>query len=231
MTRILDELRTALVRYVVLPRPEAADAITLWIAASHAQTAWEHAPRLVLTSPEKRCGKSRTMDIVAATCRRPIVTVNATPAAVVRSLGEDPPTLLLDEADTIWGTKRQAENNEDLRGIINAGHQRGRPMIRWDITTRKLEELPSFAMACLASIGDLPDTIMDRAVVIRMRRRSSGEAVAPFRSRRDGPGLQFIRDQLADWISYVHEDLRYAEPDMPLEDRAARHLGTPDRCS
>jgi hypothetical protein len=36
-------------------------------------------------------------------------------------------------------------------------------------------------MAALAGIGDLPDTIMDRAVVVRMRRRGPGEKALPFR--------------------------------------------------
>jgi hypothetical protein len=219
--RVLDDLHAALIKYVVLPSPEAADAVVLWIAATHAQPAWEHAPRLVLSSPEKRCGKSRCLDVVAETSHRPLITVNASVAAVVRSLGDDPPTLLVDEADTIFGTKRQAENNEDLRGILNAGHQRNRPMIRWDITTRSREELPTFGMACLAAIGELPDTIMDRAVVVRMRRRAPGEQVAPYRTRRDGPGLHALRERLAAWVGEVSDYLTDAAPDMPVEDRAA----------
>jgi hypothetical protein len=122
---------------------------------------------------------------VADTCHQPLITVNATIAAVVRSIGADPPTLLVDEADTLWGSKKQADNNEDLRGLLNAGHQRNRPMLRWDITTRTLDRLDTFAMAMLAAIGELPDTIMDRAVVVRMRRRAPGERVDPYRTRRD----------------------------------------------
>jgi hypothetical protein len=160
--------------------------------------------------------------VISETCHRPLVTVNATIAAVARSVASDDlPTLLVDEADAIFGTKRQADNNEDLRGLLNAGHQRNRPMLRWDITTRSLESLPTFAMAMLASIGDLPDTIMDRAVVVRMRRRAPGEQVAPYRTRRDAPPLNHLRDQLADFIGGHLEDLETAEPEMPLEDREA----------
>ena len=218
---LLDRLRASLVRYVVLPSAEAADAITLWIAATHAQTAWEHAPRLVPKSPEKRCGKSRCQDVIAETCHRALITVNATVAAIVRSVGDNPPTLIVDEADTIFGTKKQADNNEDLRGILNAGHQRNRPMFRWDITSHQLEAMTTFAMACLASIGDLPDTIEDRAVVIRMRRRAPGEQIAPYRTRRDGPHLNELRDELADWVGGMAPALHDVVPEMPVEDRAA----------
>jgi Protein of unknown function (DUF3631) len=218
---LLKELHAALCRYVVFPSPHAADATCLWVAATHAQPAWEHAPRLAVVSPLKRCGKSRLVDVVAETCHHPLITVNATIAAVVRSIGQDPPTLLVDEADTLWGTRKQADSNEDLRGLLNAGHQRNRPMLRWDITTRSLDQLDTFAMAMLASIGELPDTIMDRAVVIRMRRRAPGEQVDPYRTRRDAPPLNELRDRLTSWAREHLHELHHAAPTMPLEDRAA----------
>src|SRR5205823_13754409 len=88
---LLDELRDLLTLYVVLPSAPAADAVTLWIAASHAQPAWAHAPRLVIRAPEKRCGKSRLLDITEATCHDPLITVNASPAAIYRAIGTDDP--------------------------------------------------------------------------------------------------------------------------------------------
>ncbi len=218
---ILGQLRDAITRYVILPSEDAAIGVALWIAASHAQAAWAHAPRLVIRAPEKRCGKSRLLDIVEGTCHNPLITVNASPAAVYRAIGSDnPPTLLVDEADTIFGGKN-AEANEDLRGLLNAGHQRNRPAIRWDSNTRRLETIPTFAMAALAGIGAMPDTIEDRAVVIRMRRRAPGETVAPFRHRRDRPALAAIAADLSGWLGGHLPELEKAEPVMPLEDRAA----------
>ncbi|GIF16605.1 hypothetical protein Ate01nite_66370 [Actinoplanes teichomyceticus] len=206
---------------MILPGPEAIDATVLWIAATHAQDAWTHAPRLVIKAPEKRCGKSRLLDITAGTCYRPLMTVNASTAAICRSIGPtDPPTILLDEADTIFGGK-QAEANEELRGLLNAGHQRGRPMIRWDHQKKDRDEIPTFAMAALAGIGSMPDTIEDRAVIVKMRRRTATEKVSPFRSRRDGPPLKKIAAELTSWLRPNLVALENAEPIMPLEDRAA----------
>lgn len=221
--RMLATLHKALTRYVVFPSAEAADAVTLWIAATHAQMAWEHATRLAIISPEKRCGKSRLLDVIEATCHAPLMTVNISPAALVRSIPADdepPPTLLLDEADAVFGRKA-ADNHEDLRGILNSGHQRNRPYVRWDAVVRKREDCPTFAMAALASIGDLPDTIMDRAIVVRMRRRAPAEKVSPYRTRRDAPALRDLGEWLSQWAERNHEDLEDAEPEMPVEDRAA----------
>jgi hypothetical protein len=218
---ILAQVHAVLTRYVILPSDEAAVAVALWIAATHAQPAWAHAPRLVIRAPVKRCGKSRLLDIVEGTCHAPLITVNASPAAVYRAIGTGtPPTLLVDEADTIFGGKN-ADANEDLRGLLNAGHQRNRPAIRWDAGTRSLETIPTFAMAALAGIGAMPDTIEDRAVVIKMRRRGPGETVAPFRHRRDRPALTSVAGQLARWLGKHLAALERAEPSMPLEDRAA----------
>jgi hypothetical protein len=217
---LLDAVHAALSRYVVLPTAHTTDAVTLWIAATHAQPAWAHAPRLVIRAPERRCGKSRLLDLVEALSHHPLITVNASPAAVYRSIGtEEPPTLLIDEADTIFGPK--AEGNEDLRGLLNAGHQRGRPALRYDASASMVVTIPTFAMAALAGIGAMPDTIEDRAVIIHMRRKATGEKAAPYRTRRDRQPLRHLADQLTAWLRTDLPHLEAAEPAMPVEDRAA----------
>lgn len=218
--RLLGQLHAALARYVALPSPEAAHAIVLWIAATHAVPAWNCAPRLDITSPVRRCGKSRLLDVIDATSHAPLITINISAAALVRSISSDPPTLLLDEADTVFGPKA-SDNHEDLRGILNAGHSRNRPYIRWDVTTRQTERCPTFAMAAVAGIGARPDTITDRAVIITMRRRAPREDVARYRDRRDGDPLRELGVHLGAWVRAHLGELGDAEPDMPVEDRAA----------
>jgi len=219
---LLDDLYRTLCRYVVFPDEHAAVGVALWIAATHALPAFQHAPRLVINSPEKRCGKSRLLDVVAGTCHHPLMSVNATVAAIYRSIGaKHPPTLLVDEADALFGSKKSAEQNEDLRALLNAGHQRGRPALRCVGPTQVPTEFNTFAMAALAGIGQMPDTITDRAVNVTLRRRNRGESVAQFRTRRDGPVLSGLRGRLGAWCATQLEALADAEPDMPVEDRAA----------
>ena len=219
---LLEEVMQALRRYVVFPDLHAFVAVLLWIAATHGINFWNAAARLVINSPQKRCGKTRALDVVAGMSHRPLMTVNATSAAVFRSLnGELPPTLFLDEADTVFGTKRAAEQNEDLRALLNAGHQRGRSALRCVGPQQTPTEFPTFAMAALAGIGTMPDTITDRAVNITMRRRMFGEHVSQFRARRDEPVLHGLRERLAVWVQGHAEEFTNAEPDMPVEDRAA----------
>ncbi|MFE4871849.1 DUF3631 domain-containing protein [Streptomyces sp. NPDC056682] len=220
-SKLLDELRAQIAQFVILPSREALDAVALWIVATHLQPAWQHAPRLAVVGPAKRCGKSRLLDVLTETVHEPMLTINTTPAAIFRSINEDePPTLLVDEADTIFGPK-VAEKNEETRGLLNAGHQRGRYVTRVVGNDHTPHKFATFAMAALAGIGDLPDTVMDRSVVIRMRRRAEGEKVKPFRSRRDIPALHELRDRIAAWARPLLDEAAGLEPEMPVEDRAA----------
>ncbi|MFI6443272.1 DUF3631 domain-containing protein [Kitasatospora sp. NPDC050543] len=218
---LLAQLKALIAKYVILPSEEALDAATLWVAATHLQGSWQHAPRLAVVGPAKRCGKSRLLDVLTETVHQPVIMVNSTPAAVFRSITEEPPTLIVDEADTIFGTPKMAEKNEEMRGLLNAGHQRDRYVLRVVGNDHKPHAFHTFAMAAIAGIGDLPDTIMDRSIVIRMRRRADGERVCPYRTRRDQTVLNEIRAEIVLWTKPLADQAMHLEPKMPVEDRAA----------
>ena len=54
---VLDELSNIYKRYVILP-DGAGDALALWTLYSHAFDTFRISPILVISSPEKRCGKT-----------------------------------------------------------------------------------------------------------------------------------------------------------------------------
>lgn len=220
---LLDDVADAIKTYCILPDEHALTGVVLWIACTHMTPAFEYAPRLVVRSAEKRSGKSRLLEVVDALVHDPLRAVNATVSYIFRSLDRDtPPTLLIDEADTIFGSKKVAENNEDLRGLLNAGFQRGLTFGRTVGPQHTPTEFQTFAMAALAGIGAMPDTIEDRAVVVVMRRRKPSETVQPYRTRRDRPALKELALDLADWADEVGDQADGYEPRcMGVEDRAA----------
>ena len=221
---VLHAVRSALQDYCVLPSATALDAITLWTALTHVSGAFDFAPRLVIKSVEKRSGKTRVLEVIDGMSHDQIRLVNASVAYLFRRVelaDEVPPTLLLDEADALFGSPRQAERNEDLRGLLNSGFQRGVVYGRVEGRSLQPREYRTFAMAALAGIGDLPDTIEDRAVVIRIKRRGPGEVVKPFRSRDGGARLGRVRDELSEWLADKGDVLAELRPDLPVHDRAA----------
>jgi putative DNA primase/helicase len=74
----------------------------------------------------------------------------------------------------------------------------------------------------IAMIGELPDTLADRSIQIRMRRRAPGEVIERFRLDRLSD-LRAFRQQAARWVRDAQEQLRGADPHIPdaLHDRAA----------
>ncbi|MGV9671308.1 DUF3631 domain-containing protein [Gordonia sp. NPDC003504] len=133
------------------------------------------------------------------------------------------PTILYDEIDTVFGPR--AKDNEDIRGMLNAGHRKGATAGRCVIRGKAVEteELPAYCAVALAGLDDLPDTIMTRAVVIRMRRRGPGERVRPWRLRTCGAEAEQVALAIKGWTSRVATEVGRRWPDMPpgVEDRDA----------
>ena len=136
---------------------------------------WESTPRLAFLSAEPASGKTRALEITELLVPNPVVAVNVSPAYLFRKVGsEQGVTLLYDEIDTVFGPK--ARENEELRGLLNAGHRKGAVAGRCVVRGKNIEteEIPAYAAVAMAGLGWLPDTILSRSVIIRMRRRHAG---------------------------------------------------------
>jgi hypothetical protein len=130
---------------------------------------------------------------------------------------------MLDEVDAIWKRGKSDESAEALRAIVNAGHRKGAAVGR-ATKTGQLERLPVCAPVALAGIGScLPDTVLDRSVIVRMRRRAPGEQVAEFRNRTARPEGEELRVGLAAWADSVAKMVGDPWPVMPrgITDRPA----------
>jgi Protein of unknown function (DUF3631) len=116
-------------------------------------------------------------------------------------------------------------DSEELRALVNAGHRKGAVAYRCYGDPNKMEvrAYPAFCAVALAGIGDLPPTILDRAVLVRMRRRAPDEQVESFRRRKAAKDADDLRDSLAKWMEAHADQLADAEPEMPpgLVDRPA----------
>ncbi|HEY3564551.1 MAG TPA: hypothetical protein VGL96_06075, partial [Casimicrobiaceae bacterium] len=143
---LLDELYSLLRKFVAYPSDDATVAHALWIAHAHAMDAWESTPRLAFLSPEPGSGKTRALEITETLVPNPVEAINATPAYLFRKVAdpEGLPTILFDEIDTLFGPR--AKENEEVRGILNAGHRRGAMAGRCVVRgkTVETEELPAY---------------------------------------------------------------------------------------
>src|SRR6516164_5654016 len=226
LAQLLNDVHAFLGRFVIYPSKEAHDAHVLWIAHAHLMDAWESTPRIAFLSPEPASGKTRALEVSELLVPNPVEAINVTPAYIFRKVGDQEnglPTILHDEIDTLFGLK--AKENEDVRGLYNAGHRRGAVAGRCVVHGKKFvpEEIPAFCALALAGLGWLPDTILSRSIVIRMRRRAPHEKVTPFRRRVHAEEGNDLRGQLAAWGADAVKEMTEARPAMPdgIEDRNA----------
>jgi hypothetical protein len=126
LTQLLEEIGSFLRRFVVFTAFEQVDALALWVFHSHAVDAADVSPYVIVDSPEKQCGKSRLLDVTALLVRH-AWRIDAIPSEAVlfRKIARDAPTVLLDEADAVFGAAR--ERTEPVRALLNSGeHLRAR---------------------------------------------------------------------------------------------------------
>ena len=214
---LLSDLTIAFRKFVAFSDEADAEALALWTVHSHAHDAATVSPILALTSAEKRCGKTTTLSVLQGLVPRALTAANITAPSLFRVVEKFGPTLLIDEADSFL------QNSDELRGILNSGHNRMcASVIRTVGDNYEPTHFKTWGPKAIALIGGLPDTLADRSIAIRMRRKKAGEAVDRFRLDHTHE-LVVLAQKAARWAIDHHDALSAADPDMPdaLHDRAA----------
>jgi putative DNA primase/helicase len=212
---LLEVLQSTVERFCVLPE-HSAPLMAAWVLHAWAHDASDISPVLAFVSPEKRCGKTTALSVIGALAPRAMHAVNISTAVLFRVVEKFAPTVLIDEADTFL------EANDELRGVLNGGHNRLSAYV-WRTVGDDHEprRFNVWSPKCIAMIGKLPDTLEDRALVVRLRRKQEGETVERFRADRLHEFLH-LRRKAARWVEDNALRLRDVDPSVPetLNDRA-----------
>lgn len=211
---LLDDLTAAFKRHMILPT-WAAEAMALWAIHAHVHNAALHSPILAIVAPEKRCGKTTGLKLLSRLCPRALTTSNITPASVYRTVDEYQPTLLIDELETFLSVC------PSFRGILNSCHDRELALVI-RMEGGQLRAFSTWAALAVAVIGNLPETVADRSIIIRLERKRPDETVERLRPD-NGDHLRGLGRRAALSAQEHMERLRGADPIIPagLDDRAA----------
>jgi hypothetical protein len=217
---LLDAISEFLARYVVFPFPEQPLVIALWVIHTWLIDEFEFTPYLHIQSPEKRCGKSLLMELLALFVRNPWQSISPTEAVLFRKIELDQPTALLDEIDAGFGAGRN-EVSEPVRALLNAGYQRGTTVPRCVAVGRDfvIKQFRVFCPKCFAGIGAVPTTVADRSLVIKLVRRSRDEMMQRFRRREAVPAAAEIQAEIERYATHelTRDRIRSARPELPEE--------------
>ena len=205
-------------RHIVI-NAEQADGVALWIALTWLVDHVEVLPLLVINAPEKSCGKSQLLDLIALMSAKALPVSNISLAALFRTIDRWQPTILVDEADTFIRDKKE------LKGLINAGYTRSSAFVVRTVGDN-FEPKPFnvWSAKAFAGIGlekHFSDATMSRAIVINMRRKMPNEKVERIRHADHGHFRQ-IQSMLARFAIDYGQQVNQARPDLPekLSDRA-----------
>jgi hypothetical protein len=117
VAELLGEIEGVITRHVVLS-DQAAAALAVWVLHSYTFELRDTVAYVAIESPEKRCGKTTLLSVLAAMACKSLIASNITVGALFRAIHTCTPTLFIDEADTFLA------GNSIMRGIINSGNTR-----------------------------------------------------------------------------------------------------------
>lgn len=217
------EAIAAYFRRFVICTDDHYTALALWTAHTYVYEAFDATPYLIITSAEKRSGKTRVFECLQPVIREPLLVASLTEAVLFRAVHAWKPSLLIDETDTIFKAKKGelSERQEMIRAVLNAGYRRSGTAIRC-APNGEPEKFNCYCPKALAGIGHLPDTVRDRGLSMRLHRRTRDEPIERFRHRTGETDGTKIANQLAAWAPGARILIGNTDPVMPdaLDDRA-----------
>lgn len=206
---ILTEIVAAIHRQIVC-ESETAVAAALWVVMTYLGDQFDIAPLAVITAPEPRCGKSVLRRLLQKIVFRAVPADGMSAAVLFRVVDRWSPTLLIDEYDTF------IKDDEGLRGVFNAGHERGGMIWRCVGEDHEPTGFNAYGPKLLAGIGKLPPTITDRSIQLELRRKLPTETV--IRERDVEPDIFVtIQQKLMRVAEDFADGIGAARPQMPSE--------------
>ena len=218
---VFTDIITDLKRYLFISE-EKALTVVLWVAHTMMFSEFEHTPRLVITAPMKACGKTVLLNVIGSMTNHSIPTGKITSGAFVRLSGRGDLTFCMDEADMVFG---KHSGNSDMIVALNNGWEKGGNFIKCTGDQHEPTQMPTHAAVALAGISlnlKLPDTTLDRSIVLRMERARNGQLQQRFRKKVHLPIFQQHGEKLLKWCTDHRQQIIDHQPDIPdsVQDRA-----------
>ncbi len=204
----LDTVRAAIEPYLVAT-PEQLDLVTLWAAHTHVYDAFHASPRLSIRSMAPRCGKSTLLAIVKCLSARGEHIGHTTGPSLYTLIDQEHPTVIMDEADQVWGKSGFSKAMKVVQAVMNDGYTR-------DGTARVTRggesvKLSTFGPAAFGGIGRLPEAMSSRSLPVML---TSGTPAEVFDSALEGAELTMLSQDLNLWLRQedVMRQLKAASP-------------------
>jgi putative DNA primase/helicase len=210
--QLLDDITSTIQRFIVLDKHQAQTA-ALWVSACWFIDVINCAPIALINAPEKQCGKSQLLTLLGKLAPRTAQASGISPSVLFRMIEKYQPTLFIDEVETVL------KDNEELRGLINAGHTRDSAYV-WRSVAKADDFEPKrfsvWSMKAIAGINaiKLASTVTDRSIVFELRRKTANEKVERIRHAEAGL-FDSLASKLARFSDDYTDQVRQSRPNLP----------------
>ena len=212
--QLLDDITATILRFVVLDKHQA-QAAALWVSVCWFVDVIDCAPIALINAPEKACGKTQLLTLLGKLAPRTAQASGISPSVLFRMIESYKPTLFIDEIETVLN------DNEDLRGLINAGHTRDSAYV-WrsvakgdDFEPRRFSVWGMKAVAGINAIK-LAETVTSRSIIFELRRKKNDETIT--RLRHAEPNLfNDLGAKLARFADDCSQQVSATRPNLPDE--------------
>jgi hypothetical protein len=202
--QLVEGIEEFLKKYLVMPGLYLT--LALWVLATHVFRQFDAFPYIAVVSAVKRCGKTRVIEVLQTVVHQPWGSTVPSVAALYRKL-ERGVTLLLDEIEFLKG-KNQSEITQQIIAVLNAGHRKSGVVSRCDGPHHDVKDFNVFSPKLFGCIGRLPDTLMDRSIVVQMKRRTKAQPVKRFREALATKEGKMFRDKAALFVKAHEADIQ-----------------------
>ena len=183
-----------------------AEAIIGWVFHTYFLDLEIITPRLFITAATKGSGKTTVLNWLKPIAYKGHYVSSYTGAYLDRTIEKHRPTFHMDEADTVM----QGEKAEAIRNIINSGFDPEGTTGKCDGPKNEPRDFSTYCAMAIAGNGLLNATILDRSIIIKMKKKHAGELVKKLRQKKR-------KTEVAEYSSML---TRYAADNSePLEKR------------
>jgi hypothetical protein len=207
---LIKQTEDFITKYATLARDHYTLPLALWAACTHTWPTFDSLAYLVITAFVKRAGKTRLMELMAVVASNGRTFSPDSTASMFHALESDAkPTMFLDEAEKL------NQEQHPAREFLNKGYKRGQTITRF--IGGEVTDFECYSPKCFVLIGDVYDTLRDRAMVVTMRRRTPVEAAQSdkFRMGMVSVEAEVIRGALHELVVSKQSEIEAAYANLP----------------
>ena len=180
---LFEEIRDYVKRFIVLQDPRGYSFLALWVMGTYLFRAFRYYPYVHL-SGEKRSGKTLLMEILMPISFNGQLSVNSTEAVLFRDIENNAPTWFLDEIEKF--RKEDRDRYGAVMDILKSGFTKSGSVKRCVGPNKdRVGTFSTYSPKMLAGINDLEDVLSDRAIQIKMLRKTEAENVERYTETRE----------------------------------------------